>query len=77
VTLAHESRPVIHALAGATLSPTDDLLGIHALVPLNSFRRYEEPCGVKMLGEGFPSEITDDQPEGEGYEVIPFNRRPR
>jgi 3-hydroxyisobutyrate dehydrogenase len=43
----------------------------------NIIRRYEEPCGVKVLGEGFPSEMTDDQPEGEGYEVIPFNRRPR
>ena len=43
----------------------------------NIIRRYEEPCGVKVLGEGFPAEMTDDQPEGEGYEVIPFNRRPR
>ncbi|MFM7785356.1 MAG: NAD(P)-dependent oxidoreductase [Gammaproteobacteria bacterium] len=43
----------------------------------NIIRRYEEPCGVKVLGEGFPSEMTDDQPEGVGYEVIPFNRRPR
>jgi hypothetical protein len=36
----------------------------------NIIRRYEEPCGVKVLGEGFPAEMTDDEPEEPGYEVI-------
>jgi 3-hydroxyisobutyrate dehydrogenase len=36
----------------------------------NVIRRYEEPCGVKVLGQGFPAEMTDDEPEEPGYEVI-------
>ena len=37
----------------------------------NIIRRLEEPCGVKVLGQGFPAEIVDDEPEEPGYEVIP------
>jgi 3-hydroxyisobutyrate dehydrogenase len=37
----------------------------------NIIRRLEEACGVKVLGQGFPAEITDDEPEAPGYEVIP------
>ncbi len=40
----------------------------------NIIRRLEESCGVKVLGSGFPAEMTDDQPEAEGYEVLPSNR---
>jgi 3-hydroxyisobutyrate dehydrogenase len=40
----------------------------------NIIRRLEESCGVKVLGRGFPAEMTDDQPEAEGYEVLPSNR---
>ncbi len=36
----------------------------------NIIRRYEEPCGVKVLGVGFPSEMVDDEPEEPGYEVV-------
>jgi 3-hydroxyisobutyrate dehydrogenase len=35
----------------------------------NIIRRLEEACQVKVLGEGFPAEITDDEPEERGYEV--------
>ena len=35
----------------------------------NIIRRYEEPCGVKISGIGFPAEMTDDEPEEPGYEV--------
>ena len=35
----------------------------------NIIRRYEEPLGIKVLGEGFPAEMTDDEPEAPGYEV--------
>jgi len=35
----------------------------------NIIRRYEEPLGVKVLGVGFPAEMTDDEPEAPGYEV--------
>ena len=36
----------------------------------NIIRRYEEPCGVKVLGQGFPAEMIDDEPEEQGYEVV-------
>ena len=36
----------------------------------NIIRRYEEPCGVKVLGVGFPDQIVDDEPEEPGYEVV-------
>ncbi len=35
----------------------------------NIIRRLEEACGFKVLGEGFPAEIVDDEPESPGYEV--------
>ena len=37
----------------------------------NIIRRYEEACGVKVLGEGFPATIVDDAPKAPGYEVVP------
>ena len=36
----------------------------------NIIRRLEEPCGVKVLGQGFPAEMVDDEPEEPGYEVV-------
>jgi 3-hydroxyisobutyrate dehydrogenase len=40
----------------------------------NIIRRLEEPCGVRVLGEGFPAQMVDDEPEVEGYEVVPRGR---
>ncbi len=40
----------------------------------NIIRRLEEPCGVRVLGEGFPAQMVDQEPEVEGYEVIPPGR---
>ena len=37
----------------------------------NIIRRYEEPLGIKVLGTGFPAEMTDDELEEPGYEVVP------
>lgn len=37
----------------------------------NIIRRYEDPLGIKVLGTGFPADITDDEPEERGYEVVP------
>ena len=42
----------------------------------NIIRRYEEPCGVKVLGEGFPAEMVDEEPEVTGFEVVPRGRLP-
>ena len=40
----------------------------------NIIRRLEDACHVRVLGEGFPSEMVDDEPEGRGYEVVPRGR---
>jgi len=40
----------------------------------NIIRRLEDACHVKVLGEGFPTQMVDDEPEAEGYEVVPKNR---
>lgn len=37
----------------------------------NIIRRLEEVTGVEVRAPGFPAEMTDDEPEEPGYEVIP------
>jgi len=37
----------------------------------NIIRRLEEPCGVRVLGKGFPPHLTDEEPKVAGYEVVP------
>ncbi len=37
----------------------------------NIIRRLEEACGVRVLGEGFPAQIVDEEPKVPGYEVVP------
>ena len=37
----------------------------------NIIKRLEEACNTKILAAGFPPEMTDDEPEDPGYEVIP------
>jgi 3-hydroxyisobutyrate dehydrogenase len=37
----------------------------------NIIRRLEDACGVRVLGEGFPEQIVDDEPKRAGYEVVP------
>ena len=41
----------------------------------NIIRRMEESCNVKVLGEGFPAHMIDDEPEEAGYEVIVKGRQ--
>jgi len=36
----------------------------------NIIKRLEELADVEVLGEGFPAEIIDDEPEESGYEVV-------
>ena len=40
----------------------------------NIIKRLEEATGVDVLAPGFPAEMTDDEPEEAGYEVIPTGR---
>jgi len=37
----------------------------------NIIRRLEEACGVRVLAEGFPAQISDHEPKVTGYEVRP------
>ena len=37
----------------------------------NIIRRLEEACGVRVLGTGFPAQLTDSEPKVAGYEVVP------
>ena len=37
----------------------------------NIIRRLEDACDTKVLAPGFPAEMTDDEPEEPGYEVVP------
>ncbi len=37
-------------------------------------RRLEEATGLNITAPGFPAEMTDDEPEEPGYEVIPHGR---
>jgi len=48
----------------------EERFGSRELSP-NIIRRLEEAVGVEILAPGFPPEMTDDEPEEPGYEVIP------
>jgi 3-hydroxyisobutyrate dehydrogenase len=37
----------------------------------NIIRRLEDACGVRVLGSGFPAQLTDGEPKVPGYEVVP------
>ena len=37
----------------------------------NIIKRLEEACDTRVMAAGFPAEMTDDEPEEPGYEVIP------
>jgi 3-hydroxyisobutyrate dehydrogenase len=41
----------------------------------NIIRRLEEACGVRVLGEGFPPQMVDDEAKVPGYEVRPRSAR--
>lgn len=36
----------------------------------NIIKRLEEQTGLSILADGFPAEMTDDEPEEPGYEVV-------
>ena len=40
----------------------------------NIIRRLEDATGLSILAPGFPPEMTDDEPEEPGYEVVPQGR---
>ncbi len=40
----------------------------------NIIKRLEEATGLNISAPGFPAEMTDDEPEEPGYEVVPLGR---
>jgi 3-hydroxyisobutyrate dehydrogenase len=40
----------------------------------NIIRRLEDACSVRVLGQGFPATMVDDQPKVAGHEVVPRGR---
>jgi len=42
----------------------------------NIIRRLEEACGVRVLADGFPAQIVDEEPKVPGYEVRPRRATP-
>lgn len=40
----------------------------------NVIRRLEDATGASVLAAGFPAEMTDDEPEEPGYEIVPASR---
>ena len=40
----------------------------------NIIRRLEDATGLSILAPGFPAQMTDDEPEEPGYEVLPKGR---
>lgn len=42
----------------------------------NIIKRLEEATGLDVLAPGFPAELTDEEPEEPGYEVVPKGRIP-
>ena len=43
--------------------------------PPTIIRRLEDAMGFQVLADGFPAEMTDDEPEEPGYEVVPRGAR--
>ena len=41
----------------------------------NIIKRLEDAMGFKVLADGFPPEMLDDEPEEPGYEVVPRGRQ--
>jgi 3-hydroxyisobutyrate dehydrogenase len=37
-------------------------------------KRLEDACGIALRAPGFPAELTDDEPEAPGYEVVVAGR---
>ncbi len=60
-------------LLGEIFADAQERYGAREWSP-NVIRRLEEATGLTVEAEGFPPEITDDEPEEPGYEVVPRGR---
>ncbi|AUQ75253.1 NAD(P)-dependent oxidoreductase [Phaeobacter piscinae] len=69
----HEVPLEINPLMIKIFKDGEARFGSRELSP-NIIRRLEEATGLKITAPGFPPEMTDDEPEEPGYEVIPTGR---
>lgn len=67
---AHDVPLEISPLMVGILNDGIARFGERELSP-NIIRRLEEATGLSITAPGFPAEMTDDEPEEPGYEVIP------
>jgi len=63
----------VSPLLKAIFKDGEERYGSRELSP-NIIRRLEEATDLDITAPGFPSEMTDDEPEEPGYEVIPTGR---
>lgn len=63
----------ISPLLGRIFDDGIEKYGARELSP-NIIKRLEDATGLSILAPGFPPEMTDDEPEEAGYEVVPKGR---
>ena len=66
----HEVPVEISPLVVKIFKDGQDRYGPREFSP-NIIKRMEQACGIRVLGTGFPAQMTDDEPEEPGYEVKP------
>ncbi|MFS4582390.1 NAD(P)-dependent oxidoreductase [Phaeobacter sp. C3_T13_0] len=69
----HDVPLEINPLMIKILKDGEARFGSRELSP-NIIKRLEEATGLDITAPGFPPEMTDDEPEEPGYEVIPTGR---
>ncbi|AXT36474.1 NAD(P)-dependent oxidoreductase [Phaeobacter sp. LSS9] len=69
----HEVPLEINPLMIKIFKDGEARFGSRELSP-NIIRRLEEATGLKITAPGFPPEMTDEEPEEPGYEIIPTGR---
>lgn len=66
---AHEVPLELSPLLNKIFADGIERYGPRELSP-NIIKRLEEDTGLTILGDGFPAEMADDEPEEPGYEVV-------
>ncbi|MBB5516744.1 3-hydroxyisobutyrate dehydrogenase [Rubricella aquisinus] len=71
----HDIPLEISPLLGAIFDDGIAKYGARELSP-NIIKRLEHATGLSITAPGFPAQMTDDEPEEPGYEVVPPGRIP-
>lgn len=67
---AHDVPLELSPLLNEIFADGQERYGPRELSP-NIIKRLEDATGLSVLAPGFPPEMLDDEPEEEGYEVVP------